>query len=326
MLKRKELNQPILPYIKKELIQLNHHLTIQEVLSVLRRRQHIQDHISYFYVIDHDKKLCGVVPVRSLLVANATTKLSEIMLKDIVSVYDTATVLEVSELFALHKYLALPVVDAKNKLLGTVDISLFADHLSVTFQKKQIDELFQLVGVHLHFGKGTPVTYLRERFPWLLWNVLGGMTCAFIAGFFEQRLVVFTLLALFMPVHLTLAESVSMQSMTMTIHHVVNRKTIWRVMKTLLRKEILTSLLIGTAIGSLMAIIAWLWKGQSTLAIILGISILSSVVMSSIIGVIIPVLVYILRINPKIASGPVVLAIVDTLTLSLFFSLAYFFI
>ena len=120
-----------------------------------------------------------------------------------------------SEYFASRKLLAFPVIEDNGTLVGVVDVSLFTNEV-IDLARQTYDDIFQLLGVHATAMR-TPWTAFLDRFPWLLSNIVGGLLCAAIASQFEVLLEHVVVLALFIPIVLALAESVSMQSATLTL-------------------------------------------------------------------------------------------------------------
>ena len=124
---------------------------IEAGLSVAKALDYIRDHeiggrVVYFYVVDADGRLVGVVPTRRLLRARPDTPVSAVMIAPVVSVPHTATVLDACEFFTLHKLLAFPVVDAEGKLVGLVDVDLYTDELEDLERAQEEIDLFELVG------------------------------------------------------------------------------------------------------------------------------------------------------------------------------------
>src|SRR5213593_2536868 len=118
--------------------------TIQGALEAIRQRG-IGEKIVYFYVVDADDRLVGVLPTRRLLTAPPEQRLSEVMLGRVIAIPQTATVLEACELFVLHKFLAFPVVDEQRRIVGVVDVSLFADEVFDVAERERMDEVFEAI-------------------------------------------------------------------------------------------------------------------------------------------------------------------------------------
>lgn len=315
-------SQPVLPHVAKATATIHAEQTAAQAVESLRSKP-LAERIVYFYVLDETEKLIGVVPTRRLLVARPDERIRDLMVARIVTLRADATVSEACETFVLHRFLALPVVDGEGRLLGTVDVGLFTDEMIDVGERREADDVFQLMGIHAERARtASALGGFNDRFPWLLANVAGGIGCAFLAGRHEAFLDSFLVLALFVPVVLALSESVAIQSATITIQSLhgqtVDGRSFWQAM----RREAATATLLGVACGALVGSIAWIWKRQALVAVAIGSSIAAAMLTSCLLGVLFPTILRAFRRDPRIASGPIVLASADVATLLLFFQLS----
>ena len=320
------LHDPIREHVLTDLTAIHCDQSVGEALEALRRSK-ISDRIVYFYVIDDERRLRGVVPVRRLLMSRLEIKVADIMVPEVVTVNADDTVLSVCETFLRHRFLALPVVEQDGTLFGTVDLNLFTDEVITSAQQNQVDQVFQMLGLHVESqtSDATAWTSFQDRFPWLLCNIGGGLLCALIASLYESLIAMATVLALFIPIVLALSESVSMQSMTIAIQNNIMRKGItWNFLRESLGRELIVAVMLGLGCGLLVGAISTLWQGGMLVSLILGGSIALSIVTSCLLGVLLPALVHYLKVDPQIAAGPVVLASADILTLLFYFNIAAF--
>ncbi len=321
-LSAENLTDPITAHMSERIVTLAAGRTVEVALADLRA-QHLPEAIVYFYVVDAEERLAGVVPTRRLLMARPEQRIDEIMVPRVVAIPAEATVKIACEFFIQHKFLAFPVVDADRRVLGVADVGLFTDEVLDVAEKRQRDDVFQLVGVHLARSKASPLASFKDRFPWLLCNIGGGTACAILSGFYEPLLQAQIVLALFVPVVLALAESVSMQSMTITVHALHGSASIkWKALLENLWSEFLAAILLGVASGASVGGIAWLWKGTPAPALAIGGSIALAMITACMLGVLLPTAVRALRGDPRIAAGPIVLASADLCTLLFYFNVA----
>jgi len=318
-----DLNSPVARFAQARTATLRQDQTVDQALACLRGQQ-LAEKIVYFYVTDAASNLRGVVPVRRLLMSPPESRVGDIMVDRVISVPSQATVLEASELMLHHRLMALPVVDEHHHLLGVIDLTMFSDEFSGAAHSRDRDDAFQLIGVHVARSRlRSPWRRYVDRFPWLLCNVAGGIACALIASAYESLISAATVLALFIPVVLALAESVSIQSMTLAFQtQSKGGGSIWHSLWRPVRREAVTATLLGFSCGALVGLIAGLWRGDWSAALALTVSISVGMLIACLMGVILPGLVRRSRFDPKIASGPIVLAIADIATLSCFFWLA----
>lgn len=215
-----ELTDPIERHINRDFVRLRPELTVGEALLEIRR-QRPASRIIYFYVLDSDGKLLGVVPTRRLLLHEFEARLADVMIHPVISMSLHCTVAQACEYFILHRLLAFPVVDDEQRLVGTIDVEIYTKEIGEMERWERNDDLFQLLGVQMAASKaGNPAAAFRSRFPWLLCNIAGGLVAAAITSLFEADLQRTVALALFVPVTLSLAESVSIQSVKIGRAHV----------------------------------------------------------------------------------------------------------
>jgi len=314
------LDEPITKYMRKDFAVLRADQTVAEAIESLRSQQ-LQSRIIYLYVLDDEGKLRGVVPTRRLLLSPPDTRIGDIMVRQVISIPTHATLLDACEFFVLHRYLAFPVVDDEGHMVGVVDIELYAEERAELEQRW--DDLFQLVGVHLAAARQTdPWRAFRARFPWLLCNVVGGILASVISGLFQTQLSSAVALALFIPVVLSLAEAVSMQSVSLVLQLLHVQQVSWRLLGSRLVREMQMGLFLGLSTGVLVALAAWVWPGSVTIAASVWAGIAVGVTVAAGLGAAVPSLLRLLRLDPRVAAGPVALTMTDLATLFAYFSFA----
>jgi magnesium transporter len=318
------LNEPVLPFARRDFTALAHDLTIEEALAAIRSHG-VGEKVIYFYVVDEAQRLVGVVPTRRLLTAQLDQKLADLMIRNVIAIPHTATVLDACECFTLHKFFAFPVIDAERRVVGVVDVGLFTEEVFDIAEREQTEGVFEAIGFRVsQVRDASPLRAFRFRFPWLLTTIVSGTFCAFLAKLYELTLAKSLVLAFFLTMILGLGESVSIQSMTVTIQalraHRPTLRWFWRA----LRREATTSLLLGATCGLLVGLIVWFWRGERTAAGVIGASVMISLCAACLAGLSVPALLHALKLDPKIAAGPVTLALADICTLLFYFSLAKF--
>jgi magnesium transporter len=326
-----DFNSPIVEHARKDFPLLDAEMSVAAALERIRK-EGVGERVIYFFATDNEKRLVGVLPTRRLLTAPLETRLEEIMVRRVVAIPASATVLEACEFFVLYKFFAFPVVDRARRVVGVVDVSLFAEEILEAGDREEKrpvvanlgDDVFEALGFRLAQIRGaSPWRVFRYRFPWLLATVAAGTACAVLAGAFEATLAGSLVVAFFLTMVLGLNESVSMQSMTLTIQALRVNTLTRRWFLENLRREIVTSLLLGMACGLLVSAIVWIWRRDANGAMVVGVSIAVSLVTACLFGFSVPSLLHWLKLDPKIAAGPVTLAVTDFFALAFYFSLAW---
>ncbi len=316
------LDDPVTVSMRSDYPVLFVEQTIQQALDSLRAEPP-SGRIIYFYVIDAERRLCGVVPTRRLLLGNVATPLREIMVDQVVAIPNTATVKDACEVFVERRLLAIPVIDESSRIVGIVDVDLYTDELADLDRRQASDDLFQLIGVHLsETAQANPWTSFANRFPWLLANIAGGLMTAFLTGMFEVQLQKVVALALFIPVVLALAESVAIQSVSLALQGLHGRQPTLRSIFRKLQAECTTGILLGVSCGGVVSIVAAVWLQQWVVPVCLFGGMLGGISVAAIIGVAMPNLLRWMNREPQVAAGPISLAATDMVTLLMYFSLA----
>jgi magnesium transporter len=324
---KEHFDDPVIAHARKDLPLLNAQMTVQEALQSIRR-EGIGELIVYFYAVDSAGRLVGVLPTRRLLTSALEQKLEEIMVRRVAAIPATATVLEACEFFVLYKFFAFPVVDAERRVVGVIDVNLFTEELLGHEPEQEgpvmrPDDLFEALGFHLaQVRDASPWRVFRYRFPWLLATVAGGTLCAMLAGAFETTLANSLVIAFFLTMVLGLNESVSMQSMSLTIQALRSAGVSWGWFVRALRRESLVAALLGIASGLVVGGIVCLWRRDFAGAFVIGSSIVVSLVTASLFGLTVPSLLHWLKLDPKISAGPVTLALADFFALLFYFTCA----
>ena len=326
-----DFDAPVADHARKDFPLLDANMTVGHALERIRR-EGVGERVIYFYVVDEQKRLVGVMPTRRLLTAPFETPLSEMMVRRVVAVPATATILDACEFFVLYKFLAFPVVDDKRRVIGIIDANLFAEEILEAGDREDLhaagepvgSEFFEALGFRLEqIRVASPWRSFQFRFPWLLVTVMGGTLSAILARFFEATLARSLVLAFFLTMVLALNESVSMQSMSVTIHALRSISVTSGWLASAFRREAITALLLGVACGLVVGAIVFMWRNDLAGAFVIGGSIALSLVSACGLGLAVPSLLHRFKLDLKIAAGPVTLAIADFVALVIYFTSAW---
>jgi magnesium transporter len=316
------LAQNIRAHVREDFVTLDRDLSVGEAIEVIRKAA-AGNPIQYYYVVDRDHKLVGVLPLRRLITFPTDKRLHEVMTARVVAIPWSATVMDACEFFVMHRLLAFPVVDAHRAVIGVVDISQFTTEMVDLGGEARPDEMFEAIGVRLAQVRGaSPVAAFRFRFPWLLTTIGSGIVCALLTSAFEVTLAKSIVLTFFLALILGLCESVGIQSMTLTIQSLRSTRPTRRSYLRAVRREMLTAVLLGLASGLLVGTVVWIWRGDPRAALVIGCGIATALLGACFFGLSVPTGLHALKLDPKIAAGPITLGLTDVLTLSVYFGLA----
>ncbi len=303
-----DLASPLATYMVPAATAFYEELSIEEVLIILRKRS-IEHLIRYFYAVDDEHRITGIVSTRDLLLSDPSTKLADIVDETIYTAHETDTLEHGLRLLEKHGIQALPIVDDAKHLKGVFEL--------IPEQEFTSKDVFQLIGLSLHLGKldSTRQEY-RYRMPWLLCNIVAGLICATIGAYYSPILSKYVVLATFIPLVLSLGESVAMQSMTLSMHFLHFGKVhVARLIKRIVL-EWKTTILLGITSAFIIGSIFWIWANNFHTMLAVSISIFIAMIVSSTLGSLFPIILHTFSLDPKVASGPVVLMLTDILTTS----------
>ena len=324
-----DFDSPVVDHARADFPLLDADMTVGEALEQIRR-EGVGERVIYFYAVDDQKRLVGVVPTRRLLTAPLETSLREIMVRRVVAVPAAATVLDACEFFVLYKFFAFPIIDKDRRVVGVIDVGLFAEE--VLQAGDRAPDTFRSCRRRCLRGAGISSRASPRRVAMARFSLSFSLAsrhryrrylCAILAGFFEATLAKSLVIAFFLTMVLGLNESVSAQSMSVTIQALRAVPVTWRWFVAALRKEFLTALLIGLSSGALVGAIVWVWRKDVPGALVIGGSIAISLVSACLVGLCVPSLLHRFKLDPKIAAGPVTLALADTFALVIYFTSAW---
>ncbi len=301
--------------------------TLEQALKVIQKGK-IGDRIFYFYVTDRTGHLKGVISTRSLVLNQPHILVGKAMDETFAFLHADQTLREAMHAIEKHRLLALPVVDDQFRFLGIIDIEIYFDDTIKKIDGLMRKDIFQFIGLKIEEGKiNTPWKGYRLRMPWLLCNVASGLICAVIVRAFEVVLAKLLVLAMFIPLVLTLCESVSMQAMTQSLAILRTNRIMWTGIQKRIWLEVKTVLFLSLTCAIGVGALSWFWEegGIPVFEPIytIGTALFIAIIMSAVVGMTIPVILRVCKLDPKLASGPVILMIVDVIATTIYFGMAY---
>ena len=312
-----------------EYVSLRPTMTVEE--AILRiRRQGVDKETIYTCYVTRDRYLLGIVTVKDLLLADDDeTKIEDIMLTNLISVTTHTDQEEVARMFSKYNFLALPVVDKENRMVGIVT---FDDAMDVI--EEEVTEDMELMGGMLPSEK----TYLRSsafelfknRIPWLMLLMVSATFTGLIITAFEGALAAQVALTAFIPMLMGTGGNSGSQSSVTVIRALsldeLNLRDIWRV----IWKELRTALLCGIALAAVCFVKIWLvdklLMGNDGITLLIDavvcLALLVTVVFAKVVGGTLPLAAKALKLDPAVMASPFITTIVDALSLLVYFLFA----
>ena len=304
-----------------DIFTLYQHTSCGDALRTLQDQKDAEM-VFYLYITDEDDSLVGVASLRALATTSPNTLLKDIMVKRVHSVRPETDQEDVAQIVAQYNYLAVPVVDADNHLLGIVTVDDVVD----VIREEATEDFLQMAGA----GKDREILLksswenAQARLPWLFASWIGGIIAVSIIGAFEHMLESIIALAAFIPVIIGMGGNIGTQSSTIIVRGMATgRIEIGNEFKILL-KELRVGLILGGLYGLMLGIFAnFRFMGTDPmLGVVVGLSICCSMLLAVAVGTFTPLILRKLDIDPAVATGPFVTTSIDILGVLLYFIIA----
>ncbi|MDZ5471589.1 magnesium transporter [Bacillus sp. 31A1R] len=296
--------------------------SVREAVDKLKSFAEYSETINYLYVIDDHKKLVGVVSYRDIILAEETEKIEDIMFSRVISVTADTDQEEVARFIERYDFIAIPVVE--NEIL--VGIITVDDIIDVVISEATEDiEKLSATGKAIDFDTKAIVAAYR-RLPWLILLLFIGIVSGTIISQFEETLEKVVALAFFMPMIAGMTGNTGTQSLAVVVRGLITKEVNKKIITQLVIRELKVGIFIGVVCGILITIIALIWRGDAILGLVVGSSLVITLIIGTLAGTIIPLILYRFNIDPAVASGPLITTLNDILSLLIYFGLATMFL
>ncbi len=284
--------------------------TVGAVVEGLRRQAGKSDFaIQYVYVVDPSDRLVGVLRIRDLLFSRDDVVIESIMIPDPVTVHVEASLDELADLFERRAFLGLPVVDDAGRLVGLVTRASVLDALAGQAESDLLKTQGIVGGEEL---RTMPLLQRsRRRLSWLSINIVLNIIAASVIALFEDTLSAVIALAFFLPIISDMsgcsgnqAVAVSIRELSLGLVKPFETLYVWL-------KEIGIGILNGLVLGTLIGVVAWLWRGNPFLGVVVGLALAANTMIAVSIGGAIPLILKRMKMDPALASGPVLTTVTD---------------
>jgi len=285
--------------------------TIAEVLKDLQehREEYADYHVQYFYVTDAEQRLVGVLRMHDLLFPRRSATLASIMIHDPLKLPVTSHFEELRDFFVEHDLFGAPVVDSEGLLVGVV----LPESVEQKRRERTVKQFLGLSGIigGEEFRTMPLLNRSGRRLAWLSLNIVLNILAASVIAFYQDTLAAAIALAVFLPMVSDMsgcsgnqAVAVSMRELALGL---VRTNEILRVMG----KEVSLGLINGLALGLLLGGVAWLWKGNPFLGLVVGGALAANTVVAVTLGGLLPLLLKKIKTDPALVSGPLLTTVTD---------------
>jgi magnesium transporter len=297
--------------------------TAGEAITALQSARDVEM-VFYLYVVDERRHLVGVISLRRLLLVAPDTPLKRIMTTDVYSARVDTEQAEVARQVESYNLLAIPVVDAENKLAGVITV----DDVIDVIKDEATEDVFRMAGVSVEDGVLTPPREsLRRRLPWLIVNLVMAFIAASVVKLFSDSITAVVSLAAFMPVVAAMGGNAATQTLAVIVRGIALGELTWANAREALFKEGLVALGTGFASGLVGCVVVWIMtRGDWMLGVILLAAMIINLFVAAVAGTLIPLGMRALKIDPALASTVFITTITDVFGFFSFLGLGTLFV
>jgi magnesium transporter len=297
---------------------LREDMTVGEAITELQTNRDVEM-VFYLYVIDERRHLVGVTSLRRLLLVSPETPLKRIMTTDIISARVDMDQEEVARQVASYNLLAIPVVDAENKLVGMITV----DDVIDVIKDEATEDIYRLAGVTGDERAFTPAAEsLRKRLPWLGVNLVTAFLAASVVALFEGTIDRITALAVFMPVVAGMGGNAATQTLTVIVRGIALGELTWSNSRKALLKEAAVGAGNGIVLGLVAALVAWATRGSAVLGLVLCAAMIINMLVAATAGTLVPLGLRAANVDPALASSVFITTLTDIFGFFSFLGLA----
>ena len=306
-----------------ELMELRPDMTVQGAMEAIRKNGFDKETINNCYVTDASRKLVGVVSLRALVLAKDTNQsIQDLMDTHVVSVTTTTDQEDVSHLFENYGFLAIPVVDAENRLVGIVTID---DAISI-LQDEASEDIAKMNAIgpsDKPYFKQSMWDLYKSRAPWLLFLMISATFSSLVIRGYEDALAAVTVLTAYIPMLTDAGGNAGSQSTSTIIRGMAVGDIRPHDLPRILWRESRVALLCGGTLAVCnFAKMLLLDRVAAPVALVVCLTLICTVLLSQLIGGILPVAAEKLHVDPAVMASPLITTIVDTTTLLVYFNIA----
>ncbi len=293
-----------------EIIAVPASSTVEQVVARFRSEPEEFDFdVQYVYVVDSGRRLVGVLPIRELLLARGNPVLESVMIREPVSVEADTALEDLEDVFDRWGFLGIPVVDRGSQLLGVVTEAAVRDAVG---ERAEADHL-KAAGIVGGEELRTMPLFLRSRrrLSWLSVNIVLNVVAASVIAMYEETLAAVIALAFFLPIISDMSGCSGNQAVAVSVRELALGLVKPYEVYYVWLKEIGIGVINGAVLGLLIGVVAWLWRGNPYLGVVVGLALTINTMIAVSIGGAVPLLLKRFKMDPALASGPVLTTITD---------------
>ena len=304
-----------------EFAKVGPQISFKEATEILRRTALKRETIYYIYVTDEKDKLLGVFSLKDLIMAPADKKVSELMDSNFIKIQLNDDQEEVASLFKKYDLLALPVVDSLDNIHGIITVDDIVD----VIEQEDTEDFHKMAAIEAipeAYLKTPFFTVAKKRIGWLLLLLITYAISTQLMEHYSFALESVIALAFFIPMLSGSAGNAGTQSATLVIRGLATGEISFQDIFKIMKREIFMGLMLGTILGALGFLRAYLMQGNPFLGLTVGYSLALVITIATFIGSILPLLLHKAGVDPAISAGPFLTTILDITSILIYFQVA----
>ena len=310
-----------------EMIELKENMTVEKAFQIIKDTGIDKETIYICYVVDNSRKLIGTVAIKDLLISERDVLIKDILEENVISVLTTEDKEKVAKMFDKYNFMALPVVDTEDRLVGIVTIDDAIDVMQDE-NTEDFEKMAAMKPTEDTYFKTSVFTHAKNRIVWLLFLMLSSTFTGLLLERFQSAIAAVPLLVAFIPTIMDTGGNCGSQSSTLIIRGLALDEIKLTDIFKAIWKEIRVSFMIGAALALVTGLRIFLQydgihNDQSIkIAFIVGVTLMATAMIAEIMGCVLPMLAKKLKLDPAIMASPLITTVVDLCSMLVFFSIA----
>ena len=308
--------------MQREFTAVPSNWTVGQTIDYLREDKDLPEEFLEIFIVDNDFKPIGTVPSSRVLRTSRDLKMNSIMIEMPVLISANMDQEEVGHTFENYNLVSAGVVNKNNKLVGMIT----ADDVVTVVQEEAEEDVLRLAGVGDEEITDSVMLKTKRRFNWLLLNLFTALLATWVISNFGASIEQMVALAFLMPIVASMGGNAGMQTLAVTIRAIATKELSKSNFNRVVGKEFLIGILNGIIFAVITAVIVQLWFKQLNLSLLIGVSMILNMIVAGLFGILVPVSLKKLNIDPALASSVFVTTITDVIGFLSFLGLGSFYI
>ena len=304
-----------------EFIDLKEDMTVEEALARIRKIGVDSETVYTCYVLTATRKIIGVIDLQTLLVSNLDTKIADIMDKSIIKINTLEDQENVANMFDKYDEYALPVVDKEDRLVGIITVDDALDILQEE-QEEDFEKMAAILPSEDPYLKTSVFTHIKNRIGWLLILMLSATITGTILAKYEVAFETVPLLVSFIPMVMGTAGNSGQQTSTIIIRALATGEVSLKDWFRVLWKEIRVGTIVGLTLLIVNMVRIYIQYQDFQLALVLGLTLIFTVIVSKSIGCLLPIFVKKIKQDPAVVAAPLLTTVIDLCAIVIYFQIA----